>query len=80
MSNDMMEGFGPEEFMLKKAVKGNYDILIDYYSDNVQKISGPAFLKVTMFTNYASKNEEKEIIIVRLENEEDEIEVGSIKF
>ncbi len=80
MSGDMTEGYGPEEFMLKNAPKGEYKVLVDYYADNVQKISGPTVLKVTMFTNYGRSNEKKETIIVRLDKEEDELEVGNLKF
>ncbi|MBQ4822289.1 DUF2135 domain-containing protein [Aquimarina sp. MMG016] len=54
--------------------------MIDYYADNVQKISGPTILKVTVYTNYGRKNESKKISIVRLDKEEDEIEVGNLKF
>ncbi|MHA7059918.1 VIT domain-containing protein [Aquimarina sp. M1] len=80
LSEDMTEGYGPEEFMLKDAVKGNYKVMIDYFADNVQKISGPTILKVTMFTNYGKKNESKKVSIVRLGEQEEEIEIGSLKF
>ena len=80
ISEDMTEGYGPEEFMLKDAPKGEYKILVDYYADDVQKISGPTVLKVTMFTNYGMPNEERKITVVRLDKEEDELEVGSLKF
>ncbi|UOB19365.1 VIT domain-containing protein [Abyssalbus ytuae] len=79
MSEDLTEGYGPEEFMLKNAIKGNYKVMVDYYSDNVQKISGPTILKVTMFTNYGRSTETKKTITVRLDKEEDEIEVGNFK-
>jgi TonB-dependent SusC/RagA subfamily outer membrane receptor len=80
MSHDMMEGYGPEEFMLKDAMKGTYQIKVDYYSDNVQKISGPPILKVTMYTNYGKKNEKRKMIVVKLDKEEDTIEVGNVSF
>ncbi|MEK6155444.1 VIT domain-containing protein [Flavobacteriaceae bacterium 3-367] len=80
MSEDMTEGYGPEEFMLRNAPKGEYKILIDYYADDVQKISGPTVLKVTMYTNYGRPNEECKTTIVRLDKEEDELEVGSLRF
>lgn len=78
LSEDITEGYGPEEFLIKKASKGDYEILVDYYGDRIQKISGPTTLKVTIFTNYGRKNEKKEIRILRLNKEEDEIEVGTI--
>ena len=80
MSEDLTEGYGPESFILKNAVKGNYNVMVDYYADNVQKISGPTILKVTLFTDYAKSKEQKETIIIRLDKEEDEIEVGNLKF
>ncbi|WP_299246631.1 VIT domain-containing protein [uncultured Aquimarina sp.] len=80
LSDDITEGYGPEEFMLKDAIKGNYKVMIDYFADNIQKISGPTILKVTLFTNYSRKNESRKIGIVRLDKQEEEIEVGSLKF
>lgn len=78
ISEDLTEGYGPEEFMIKKASKGDYEVLVDFYGHEVQKISGPTTLKVTIFTNYGQKNETKEIRILRLDKEEDEIEVGTV--
>ena len=80
ITDDMTEGFGPESFKLKEAISGNYEMLIDYYSDNVQKISGPTFLKVTVFKNYGTKDQQKTLKVYRLENNDDELKVGEIKF
>jgi tetratricopeptide (TPR) repeat protein len=79
LSTDMTEGFGPEEFLLKNAVKGEYKFFIDYYSDEVQKISGPTFLKITIFNNYGNKNESKKTNVYRLDSEDDEIEIGRLE-
>lgn len=80
MSKDMTQGYGPEEFMLKDAINGKYKIMINYFADNVQKISGPTILKVTMFTNYGKKDEERKMIIVKLDKKEGYIEVGNLSF
>ena len=80
LSEDIIDGYGPEEFMLKKAIRGEYKVLIDYYSDNTQKISGPTNLKLTLYTGYGTKKEKKEIVVVRLDKEEDELEVGKLYF
>ncbi|MEO0339279.1 MAG: TonB-dependent receptor plug domain-containing protein, partial [Bacteroidota bacterium] len=40
LSKDMTRGFGPECYMLKKAMEGTYEISVDYYTDQHQKISG----------------------------------------
>lgn len=80
MSRDLTQGYGPEEFMLKNAINGEYQVYVHYYADRVQKISGPAILKVTLYKNYGTKNEQKEIAIVRLSKDERELEVGSLFF
>ncbi|WP_299681872.1 VIT domain-containing protein [uncultured Tenacibaculum sp.] len=80
ITNDMTEGFGPEAFMLKKAIKGKYAFEVDYYSSSEQKISGPTTLKVTIYKNYGKVNEIKEVKVIRLSNKDDEIEIGNIIF
>lgn len=80
LSNDMTAGFGPEQFTLKKAIQGNYKIKAKYYSDSQQKISGPTFLKVSIFKNYGRTNEEKTIKLVRLTEKNDVIDLGMIQF
>ncbi len=80
LSEDMVDGYGPEEFLLKNAIGGEYQIMLDYFADDTQKISGPTILKAVLFTNYGRKNESKKIIVLRLDQEEDEIEVGKFQF
>ena len=80
MSNDMTEGFGPEQFILKKGVKGNYKIKVKYYASNQQKISGPTFLKITTFKNYGSKKEIKNVKLLRLKDVNEIVDVGELVF
>jgi len=80
MSNDFTLGYGPEEFMLKNAINGEYKVMVNHFSDNVQKISGPAILKVTLYTHYGTEKEQKQVSIVRLKDKGGELEVGSLFF
>lgn len=75
ISNDMTRGFGPEEFMLKKAIKGTYKIYTNYYGSSSQKISGPVTVKVTIFKNYGKSNQTKEIKVIRQEEKGDSKEI-----
>lgn len=78
LSNDMTEGFGPEQFILKQAINGEYKIKVKYFANSKQKISGPTFLKVTTFINYAKPNEEKRTQLVRLKNKDDVLDIGKL--
>lgn len=80
ISPDMTQGFGPEEFTLKNAIKGNYYVKIKYYGDRYQKEGNPTFMKVTMFKNYGLKNESKEIKIIRLTKSDDEEVIAKLSF
>ncbi len=80
MSDDMTDGFGPEQFLLKKAIKGNYNVKVKYYSSSQQKISGPTSLKLTMYKNYGRANETKKVKVIRLDNVDDVIDIGNIVF
>lgn len=79
ISDDMTEGFGPEQFTLKDAIKGKYEIKAKYYSNSQQKISGPTFLKITVFKNYGKENEEKTVQLVRLTKQDEIIDLGTIQ-
>ena len=78
LSEDMTQGFGPEEFTLSKAVKGNYYVKIKYYGDRYQKVESPTFMKITMFKHYGTKNESKEIKIIRLTKNDNEEMVAKL--
>ena len=66
MSMDMTQGFGPEEYTLTKAKKGIYYVKVNYYGDRYQKIENPTFIKITIFKNYGSDKETKEIRVIRM--------------
>lgn len=80
MSEDMTEGFGPEQFILKDAIKGNYKINVKYFANSQQKISGPTFLKISTYKNYGTKNEIKNVQLIRLTEVDDILAIGTLKF
>ncbi|MBC8756295.1 DUF2135 domain-containing protein [Kordia sp. YSTF-M3] len=80
MSQDMTQGFGPEEFTLKKAIKGNYFVKIKYFGDRYQKVENPTFMKVTLYKYYGTKKETKEVKIIRLTKSSDRLVVAKLSF
>ena len=80
ISKDVTGGYGPEEFMLKKAPKGNYKIEVNYYGNRSQKQLLPVSLRITFFTHYGTPQEKKQETTVRLSNQREVIEVGSFEF
>ena len=80
ISQDVTGGYGPEEFMLKKAPKGNYKIEVNYYGNRSQKQLLPVSLRITFFTYYGTSQEKKQETTVRLSNQREVIDVGSFEF
>ena len=80
ISKDVTQGYGPEEFMIKKAPKGTYKIETDYFGTLSQKQLMPVTLRITFYTHFGTDKEQKQETTVRLTNEEDLIEVGSFEF
>lgn len=80
ISQDMTQGFGPEEFTLKNAIKGDYFVKIKYFGDRYQKVENPTFMKVTLYTYYGTKKETKEIKIIRLAESKEKLIVAKLRF
>ncbi|MDR0646431.1 MAG: DUF2135 domain-containing protein [Elusimicrobiota bacterium] len=80
MSNDITQGFGPEEFMIKKALEGSYKIKTNNFSDSRQSVSGPVTLYLDIFTFYGTDKETHQRILVRTENVKEDNIIGSIDF
>jgi len=80
ISNDMTRGYGPEEYMIKKAPKGKYVIKVKYYASSQQKLTGPTVIRAEVYTKYGKGNEHREEIVFRVEEEKDIIELGEVVY
>ena len=80
VSRDFTQGYGPEEYLLKKSMKGNHAIDVDYFSESAPSILAPVTLQVEVFTHYGRADEEKKTLTVRLEENKDRLRVGKITF
>ncbi len=80
ISDDITGGYGPEEFMLKKAVKGNYVIEVNYYGTRSQKQLFPVSLRIEFFTDFGKPSQQKKETVVRLTDQKEIINVGEFLF
>jgi tetratricopeptide (TPR) repeat protein len=80
ISNDFTQGYGPEEFMIKKAVEGEYSVQANYYGNRSQSILAPVNLHLIFITNFGKTDQKKQEITIRLENKKDVIDVGKFSF
>lgn len=80
ISDDVTRGYGPEEFCLKKAAKGEYLIEADYYGTRSQKQLQPVVVQATIYTNFGRPNQKKQVLTLQLGNAKDVYTIGTIKF
>jgi hypothetical protein len=79
VSRDFTQGYGPEEYLLKKAIPGIYKIKAHYFGSHQQTICGPCTVTVTVFTNYGRADESRQVLTLRLEESGDDHLVGEVE-
>ncbi len=83
MSDDVTRGFGPEQFMLKKAIKGKYKIESNFYGESQMTLSGPTTISVEIYLMYSSGKEVRKLITFQNDKPnsgKDKILIGEFEF
>jgi len=81
LSNDITQGYGPEEFRLKNAIEGKYAVDVNFYGSRKQTLLRNITVRAIVYTNFGSDNEDKKILTLQLEpNKEGEYTVGELMF
>lgn len=81
LSNDFTGGYGPEQFLLKKALKGKYKIEVDFFNDGSLTLAGPAAVMAEIYTYYSSGKQERKIVTIYLDrSKERSVGIGEFSF
>jgi hypothetical protein len=80
ISRDVTQGYGPEEFIIKKAAKGKYIVEVNLYGDSRQTLGGPITIKAELFTNFGRPDQKREIINTRVTSNKEVIKIGELQF
>jgi Ca-activated chloride channel family protein len=78
VSHDLTQGYGPEEYLVRRAVAGDYGVKVHYYGSRQQTLIGPATVTATVFTNWGRANEKRQTLTLRLDSPRDMEEVGVV--
>ena len=76
MSPDYTGGYGPEEFLLKRAQPGKYLVHVNYYGNRQQIIAGATTVQLEMTTDFGKPNAKTEAVTLRLQGSKEVIKVG----
>ena len=80
VSRDFTQGYGPEEYMVRKAAHGMYKIEANYFGSRATRLLGPVTVQVDVFTNYGRPNEQRKSLTLRLKEAKETVRIGEIEF
>ena len=78
VGEDVTTGYGPEEYLRKTADKGVYKVLSNYFASHQQALTGAVTVSATVYTNWARKDERRQILTLRLDKPKDKHMIGEI--
>lgn len=76
MSRDFTQGYGPEEFSLRRAAPGKYKIEANYYGNRQQVLAGATTLQVKLFSGFGTARQKEQVITLRLKDRGETVYVG----
>lgn len=85
LSNDFTQGFGPEQFLLKKAIKGKYKIKTNFFGERQNIVSGPTTVMAEVYLYYSDGRQERKIAVFQSQKEnkresDSKILIGEFEF
>ena len=80
VSRDFTQGYGPEEYLLRKAMHGSYVIKANFYGSSAAQLIGAVTLTVDVYTNYGRPNQQVKSLTFRLTDKKEMFTVGEIEW
>mmetsp|Transcript_9165 Transcript_9165/g.13561 ORF Transcript_9165/g.13561 Transcript_9165/m.13561 type:complete len:1037 (+) Transcript_9165:22-3132(+) len=78
ISRDFTGGYGPEEYMLKKAMDGSYEVSAKYYANHSKSLTGGTTILLTFFKDYMRENEERQLVTLRMTKNQSKVHVCTV--
>jgi len=78
LSKDFTQGYGPEEYLLKKLMPGEYKIQAHFYGSRDQKLVGPTTVQATIITHFGRPDEKRQAITLRLKDAKEMVDIGTV--
>lgn len=69
LSNDMTNGYGPEQYLIHNAPKGLYKVIANYYGSNAYNPNGAIAVRARLFKDFGRKNQTMQSITIEFVKE-----------
>ena len=80
VSHDFTQGYGPEEYCLRRAMHGSYKIEANYYGSQSARLMGPVTVQAEVITHFGRPNEKRKSLTLRLAEQKETVAVGEVEF
>jgi uncharacterized protein YfaP (DUF2135 family) len=65
-SKDFTQGYGPEQYLLRNAIKGKYSIKTNFYGETALTENGPTTVMVEIYTRKPDGSTERKLQTIQL--------------
>lgn len=80
VSRDFTGGYGPEEYLVRRAARGLYKIEANYFGTRATRLLGPVTVQVDVFTHFGRPNQQRKSLTIRLTDARQTVRIGEIEF
>jgi len=80
VSRDFTQGYGPEEYCLRRATHGTYKIEANYFGSQAARLMGPVTVQAEIITHFGRPNEKRKSLTLRLVDQKETVAVGEVEF
>lgn len=79
LSGDITDGYGPEEYLVRRAISGAYAIRANTFASDRANPNGPSTLTVRLIRNFGRPDQSEELLDIEMEaRDRDKTEIGKI--
>jgi Ca-activated chloride channel family protein len=79
VSKDFTQGYGPEEYCLRKLMPGTYKIRAQFFGSGDQSLVGPTTVQATVITHFGRADETRKSLTLRLTTPKEFVEIGEVR-
>jgi Ca-activated chloride channel family protein len=80
ISKDFTGGYGPEEYLVRRALPGTYEVKANYFGSRAQSLVGPTTVQATVITHFGRDSERRKALTLRLNEAKEVVDVGAVRF
>ncbi len=78
ISRDVLQGYGPEEFLIRRALPGDYKVQAHYYGTSSMRMLAPVTLYAELYTDYGRPAEKRQTLVFRLDERGHDVDIATI--